>query len=111
MDGLLIHRVTIARPAVTLDNQGAPVPEVWNTVASNVPTLIQRMSGQMQYESRGMVFIPTHQSFFRKNTDLKVGDMLTDQQGIKYLVRMVDQMEPASNQIQCRLELMEGFRG
>jgi head-tail adaptor len=109
MDGLLFHRADIERATVAYDTQGAPV-ETWGSVGTSIPCLIQRMSGVMEYQSRDMVFIPTHNGYFRFGTDIKVGDRITDQGGDVYLCRRIDSMPPASNQVETILELMEGFR-
>ena len=113
MDGLLFHRCTIQRVSVTYDSQGAPV-ESWSTISTGVPCLIQRMRGMSEFASRGKVYLPSHNGYFRAGTNIQDGDKIMDvspgNPGDQYIVRRVDSMPPASNQIESMLELIEGFR-
>lgn len=92
MNGLLRNRCRIERQPADVVSGAGEIVSSWETVAMDIPCLVQPRSGSYRQAEYGRPQHVTHRMFFGYTTDVRVGDRVVLGE-TRYLVTFIaDQM-------------------
>ena len=104
LERTFIDRITISRLAKTQDNFGG-FSTVDKVISRNTPTRIYASSGNFERTVAGQTLRASMKMMISKDQDINVGDIITTQDGNKYLVIWIRRYRDMTEEHHITVEL------
>jgi len=107
-ESLLKHKCDILRHTSTQNPLTGEVTESWNPIITDLPCLIQPLTGKQAIEAQGLELVSTYKGFFKYNDDIQLRDKIVFESRTYLITYILKGWEGGSHHKEVLLDIERG---